>query len=85
MRESKFTKEQKVNILKEIKESNLTLKKVCDKHGISISTVYTWKREMENEQWEPKLVEETDSTEKLKRLYISLSQHNYELSKLLIK
>ena len=93
MRESKYTKQEKVQILREKENSDMTIKQVCDKHGISISTYYVWQREINSEEnkkldlnssQDPKSELESENTN-LKMLYISLSEHNYELSKLLIK
>ncbi len=92
MRGSKFTTEDKVRILRERIEQNMTIKSLCDKYGISVSTFYIWKQEVSNDLTEPEHTNADDPKDKLivenrnlKRLYISLSEHNYELSKLLIK
>lgn len=92
MKGSKFTVEDKVRILRERIERKMTIKKLCAKYGISVSTFYVWKQEFEDDLTQLEsanfdLPKENLSVENrnLRRLYISLSEHNYELSKLLIK
>ena len=51
MKKSKFTEEQIVKVLAELK-AGVAMKDICASHGVSDATVYTWKRRyagMEND------------------------------------
>ena len=43
MKKSKFTEEQIVKVLAELK-AGVAMKDICASHGVSDATVYTWKR-----------------------------------------
>lgn len=45
-----FTKEKKLQILKELQDSNLNLSDLARKHNIHPVTVHKWKREMNQEK-----------------------------------
>lgn len=94
MRSSNFTDEKKRQILDERNVEGLTVREVCKRYRISIPTFYSWKRDLsniENDQpsslSEPIRKSQDDENENqvLRRLYINLSAHNYELAKFLEK
>jgi len=86
MRKSKFTKEEKAQILTEGINSRMSIADICAKHGISIATYYTWKRKipvnpaLEIEQCSSELKQQNRT---LRKLYIDLSEHNYQLAQFL--
>lgn len=89
MRKSRFSKEDKVRILKDKEESHLTIEEICVKHGISSPTYHNWKRELSVELYDYKSNKgpgdlRTENTI-LRNLYINLSEHNYQLAKFLSK
>lgn len=89
MRTSKFTNEQKHDILTEQDAKNISVEGICAKHGISIGTFYKWKREVDS-VIEPDTQmgnnqELKDQNHKLRRLYMDLSEHNYQLAQFLDK
>ena len=89
MRTSKFTKEAKTKILIEKEQSNMTVEEICSKYGISTPTFYSWKREMSNifehEVVQHNMGELQKENHTLRRLYIDLSEHNYQLAQFLEK
>lgn len=93
MRSSNFTEEKKRQILNERDELRLTVKEICKKYRISSPTFYSWKRELGtiiNDESSPdetaaKRPNLESDIKILKRLYINLSAHNYELAKFLEK
>ncbi len=42
-RKKRYSKEFKLKILKELEESKQSISNICEKHGVSRSTVYSWK------------------------------------------
>ena len=91
MRKSEYTENQKLSILMEREQLNLSVEEICSKHKISVGTYYLWKRhffpEVQLVEGEPSDSKDLLKTEnhRLRKLYISLSEHNYELAKFLSK
>ena len=89
MRKSKFTREEKIEILMEKEHTNKTVEEICVEYGISFPTYYNWKRELFNRDSEAVLSMEPEDLRKenliLRNLYINLSEHNYQLAKFLSK
>lgn len=89
MRKSKFTNDEKIEILKEKEHTNQSIEEICVKYGISFATFYNWKRELLNRNveimvsMEPEVLKKENTT--LRNLYINLSEHNYQLAKFLSK
>lgn len=92
MRTSEYSEEDKKNIVNVIMNSTESIIKACKKQKISVATYYQWKRQMDlkllenitapkQEKMEDKSLVEENST--LRKLYINLSAHNYELAKFL--
>ena len=80
MRRSKFNKETKLKILKEKELFDISVEELCVKHKISQPTYYNWRRELLTESTETDLQQENKI---LRRLYIDLSEHNYQLAQFL--
>jgi transposase-like protein len=93
MRRSKFSEEQKIQILMEKDSESLSTEDLCSKHKISIGTYYIWKRkyeitplpELTSNSRSPTSTNLKEENSKLRQLYINLSEHNYELAKFLNK
>ena len=89
MRTSKFSRKDKLNILFEQHESEKTVEEICTKYKISSPTFYNWKRELANttdldiHSHDLKDLQGENST--LRKLYIDLSEHNYQLAQFLNK
>ena len=88
MRTSKFTREEKINIINHQKENNCTVEETCVLYGISTPTFYTWKRELAvfpapQEQDNNDLQSLRKENVTLKQLYIDLSEHNHQLAQFL--
>lgn len=87
MRTSKFSKEDKLNILFEQYESDMSVEAICAKYEISTPTFYNWKRELskitELDVHSHNLQELQGENNTLRKLYIDLSEHNYKLAKFL--
>lgn len=84
MRKSEYSDQDKLKIISDIESSILSINKGCAKNGISIATYYQWKKQFlikPSENFEDKSLAEENST--LRKLYINLSAHNYELAKFL--
>lgn len=93
MFQSKYNDEQKRSILKEHFVEKLTVRAICEKYDITPPTFYSWRCKFGNQIY----LEESDKGEVnypddletenqlLRRLYINLSAHNYELAKFLNK
>lgn len=87
MKKSKFSQEEKLQILREKELENRTVEEICVKYQISLPTYYNWKRKlkpnfknMANDGNDPQIENQT-----LRRLYTDLSEHNYQLAKFLSK
>lgn len=87
---SKLSEEEKKRILQEKIDSKKTVVQICADYDISIPKYYEWKNRFEAEKEnkdkisppkakQPKL----DKYDTLKKLYIGLSEQNYELAKFL--
>lgn len=93
MRLSHFTDEKKRQILNEKEHEGITVREICKRYRISIPTFYTWKRNLTGiERIETSIVDHKrnnpnveNEVQILRRLYINLSAHNYELAKFLEK
>lgn len=89
MRTSKFSQEEKLKILTEQEFENLSVEEICVKYGISVATYYSWKREiihaaeLDAQSFNAQELRKENST--LRRLYIDLSEHNYQLAQFLNK
>lgn len=89
MRKSEYSDQDKLKIITDIESSILSIHKSCAKNGISIGTYYQWKKLLhirtinspEQENIDDITLAEENST--LRKLYINLSAHNYELAKFL--
>lgn len=92
MRRSKFNDDIKRSILLEKIQEGFTVQEICNKYHISPCTYHIWKRELESTM-NLCAVPKTSKSNKeeslqnenktLRRLYINLSAHNYELAKFL--
>lgn len=94
MRKSEYTDNDKLKIVSEIESTPESIIKACDRKGISIATYYKWKKLLSpNHTGTTKISSERSSDESilveenstLRRLYINLSAHNYELAQFLEK
>jgi transposase-like protein len=93
MFKSIYTNSEKREILNERKEKGLSVREICEKYEITVQTFYLWNRKF-NDNTEsnilstiPEIQGTNPETENriLRRLYIDLSAHNYELAKFLEK
>ena len=94
MRFSKFSEDDKRSIVEEQLNNQITVAEICSKYKISINTFYIWKRKLEGENKIDYIVKEAaledenqiiTENKTLRKLYINLSAHNYELAKFLEK
>lgn len=91
MLQSKYDDDQKRRILNERVADRLTVKEICEKYDITPPTFYSWKYKFGNQanysvdQIVNSMTDLESENEILKRLYINLSAHNYELAKFLSK
>jgi transposase-like protein len=94
MRFSKFSEDAKRSIIEEQLNNKITVAEICSKYKISINTFYIWKRKLDGERKIDKIVEQSaledenhiiTENKTLRKLYINLSAHNYELAKFLEK
>lgn len=89
MRTSKFSRKEKLNILFEQHESEMSVEEICAKYKISTPTFYNWKRELATSNdldiHSHNLKELQGENRTLRRLYIDLSEHNYQLAQFLNK
>ena len=93
MRKSKFSDDRRRQIILEKEQDRLTVQEVCKRYKISVNTFYLWKRmlcnnvdDLESSTRDSLVSDSMDSENKtLRRLYINLSAHNYELAKFLEK
>ena len=95
MRQSNFTDEMKRKIILEHIREKVTVRELSAKHKITPNTFYLWKKALSestdfiaeeklgNNQKE--LIDIDEENKTLRRLYINLSAHNYELAKFLEK
>jgi len=92
MRTSKFSDERKRKIILEKDQDGLTVQQICSRYKISVNTFYLWRKELIKnvadsvpaEILDRQVEANLDSENKiLRRLYINLSAHNYELAKFL--
>lgn len=87
MNKSRFSNEEKLKILNEKELESLSVEEICVKHRISMPTYYNWKRKLKP-HFENKLEDNIDpqtENQTLRRLYVDLSEHNYQLAKFLSK
>lgn len=87
MNKSRFSNEEKLKILNEKELESLSVEEICVKHRISMPTYYNWKRKLKptfknksKDNIDPQTENQT-----LRRLYVDLSEHNYQLAKFLSK
>ena len=94
MRFSKFSEETRRKIVAEQLNNQHTVADICSKYKISINTFYIWKRKIDGESKIDNILKETTLEDEnhvitenkiLRKLYINLSAHNYELAKFLEK
>lgn len=81
MRRPRFDKETKLKILNERELLGSSIEEICLKYKISQPTFYNWRRELL--PGAPAANELIQENKLLRRLYIDLSQHNYQLAQLL--
>ena len=86
MKNSRFTENQIVSILKEA-DAGAKVKEICRRHGISDATFYNWKSKYGGMQASDlKRLKETEAElSKLKRMYADLSMENDALKELIEK
>ncbi len=86
MKNSRFTENQIVSILKEA-DAGAKVKEICRRHGISDATFYNWKSKYGGMQASDlKRLKETEAElSKLKRMYADLSMENDALKDLIEK
>jgi transposase-like protein len=92
MFKSRYTDPEKCDIIKEHKLNGSSVREVCEKYGITVQTFYLWKRKFQVPEESvvdtiPEVHGKSPEAENkiLRRLYINLSAHNYELAKFLEK
>lgn len=89
MRKSRFTREEKLQILQEREKLNISIEQICVNHNISQPTYYNWKRELSSMLETLKSPDESGNLQtenkNLRNLYIDLSEHTYKLAKFLSK
>lgn len=89
MRTSKFSQEEKLQILTEQEFDNISVEEICVKYGISVATFYSWKREiiqaaeLDTQTFNAQELRKENHT--LRQLYIDLSEHNHQLAQFLSK
>lgn len=88
---SRYDDDQKRRILNERVTDKLTIRAICEKYDITPPTFYSWKYKFGNQvnySTDPiadSVPDLESENEVLRRLYINLSAHNYELAKFLNK
>ena len=94
MRKSEYTDNDKLKIVSEIESTQDSIIKACNRNGISIATYYKWKKLLRANLSETSLISSEQSSDEsilveenstLRKLYINLSAHNYELAQFLDK
>lgn len=87
MRKSKFSTDDKLRILTEQEAEEMSIEEICVKYGISLPTFYSWKRELafrsEMKSEGSNVQDLRNEIHTLRRLYIDLSEHNYQLAQFL--
>lgn len=92
MRSSNFTLEKKKQILNEKILEGISVQEVCKRYRITAPTYYSWRRKIMISEINTIPVNENqkntspeNENQILRKLYINLSAHNYELAKFLDK
>ncbi len=96
MYKARYSDSEKQEILKERNATGTSVREICEKYGITVQTFYAWRNRLSiplstfSSDHETQLksdlrnpIEEENRT--LRRLYINLSEHNYQLAKFLEK
>lgn len=96
MYKARYSDSEKQEILKERNTTGISVREICEKYGITVQTFYAWRTRlsiplptfnsepgMKLKSELPNPIEEENKT--LRRLYINLSEHNYQLAKFLEK
>jgi len=81
MRKSRFTDQEKLEIL-ELKDSlGISAEELCATYQISIATYYIWKRQLKTSHKTSETIESSKGDfQELRQLYINLSEHNHKLA-----
>jgi len=89
---SRFTESEKQDIVNDRITNRMTVRAVCEKYNITAQTFYTWQRrisciDQSSLNRFPEIEDQSpeDENKILRRLYIDLSAHNYQLAKFLEK
>ncbi len=93
MFKSRYSESEKQDIVNDRVVGSLSVREVCEKYDITVQTFYAWQRKLNNRLEDPsgnsipEIIGQSPDMENiiLRRLYINLSAHNYELAKFLEK